>query len=1514
MRLFYIIILLFASFTSASGLTAGFTASFTEGCSPLVVNFTNTSTGATSYSWNLGNGTITPLTNPSTSYLAVGTYTVTLTAYSGSSSSVHTMVITVHPLPTASFTASDTTICPGTNVFFNSTSVGGVPGPMTYAWGFGDGGVGTGASPSHIYSTPGSYNVTLSVTNAQGCIKTLTKVGHVVVYPRPTASFAGSPLSICNPPGTVNFTNSSAGALPLSYLWSFGSGPASTAATPSNIYSIPGTYTVRLVVTDGFGCKDSLTRPSYIFVGDAVASFTLPATACVGAPVTFTNTSGTHTSRTWNYGDGSAAGTSLHGTRTYSTPGTYTVTLTIVNGPCTDVETHTITVLPPIAASFSISPIHPCPAPVTLFYTGSVPAGCTVSWEYEGGGTGSGTSGFRSYTTNGVKTVKMIVTDPMGCVVTVVKKDTIYDMIFNGHADPREGCVPLSVDFDVTPVFTSMPDTTLPLNVYPLPVVSYVWNYGDGSPLSSGASPTHIYTAVGIYIATVTATTSNGCSISDTIRIRVGAPPVVTFSISPTHVCYGDYVSYTAVIISGPVDRYDWRFSSGMVSTGGPFYSHMHVLPGVHTTTLTPYYMGCPGLPYVSSITVTVDSPKADIRLLKSCSPLTTVSFFDSSLGCDSHLWMFGDGTTSTAEHPVHNYPTVGTYTVKLATYNSTSGCRDTTEAVVILTEPPIDFAGHDTAICKGDTVRFSAIYPPGGKPSAFKWFVNGVSDPWMRDSAYTDTFTAGGYYTVMLVVLNINNCWDTVTKTNYIVVGDPDAHFTAVPTSGCRPLTVTFTDASTNVTGVPFSSYAWSFGGSASSVVTTPVTTHIYTAAGTFTVSLTVTDVIGCVDSAFFSPIRVYRPTAAFTASNVHPCVHVPTTFTNTSTGAVSSLWTFGDGATSTVTSPAHAYTAAGVYTVRLVVTDVLGCRDTLTQTAYITVTTPVASFNMSDTFSICPPLLVTFTNTSTGATIYNWTFGDGNISALLSPTNMYTTPGLYPVQLIARDAWGCSDTAYNHLNLYGYSGSLTYTPLTGCTPLLVNFNAAISNVPHIIWDFGDGTTTVLSAVDTVSHVYTIPGSYLPKLILSDHTGCQNSSVGPFIIKVDGITAKFGVSPAACIGSPFNFVDSSTWLWSPVDSWFWTYGGDTASEESPTHLINAPGTYPVTLTVSNGWGCTATLTDNIEVLPLPVVTTSPDTVVCLTDAATLTGFGAATYSWGPPATLGCIDCNPTTATPSVVSTYSVIGTDVHGCKDTASVKVALRTHTFAKAWGDTTICFGGSVQMFDTGGYFYKWTPSGGLNSNTIYNPIASPGSSTSYTVVAQLGSCIPDTDYVQVDVRSLPTVNAGIDQEIIAGSIAKLTATGLNIATYEWSPKEGLSCFTCYNPDATVLETTTYTVEVTSPFGCKATDDVKIYLFCNSKQVFVPTVFTPNGDGENDVFYPRGTGITVIKSFRIYNRWGELLFERANINVNDASNAWDGSYQGGPPKADVFVYVIDAVCSTGQPVMIKGDVTIIR
>lgn len=119
---------------------------------------------------------------------------------------------------------------------------------------------------------------------------------------------------------------------------------------------------------------------------------------------------------------------------------------------------------------------------------------------------------------------------------------------------------------------------------------------------------------------------------------------------------------------------------------------------------------------------------------------------------------------------------------------------------------------------------------------------------------------------------------------------------------------------------------------------------------------------------------------------------------------------------------------------------------------------------------------------------------------------------------------------------------------------------------------------------------------------------------------------------------------------------------------------------------------------------------------------------------------------------------------------------------------------------------------------------------------------------------------------------------------------------------------------ITVTSEFGCPNSDTVVIHLYCDKSQIFVPNTFTPNGDGQNDVFYPRGRGISMVKSFRIYNRWGQLLFERSNIQLNDATNAWDGSFQGDLPRPDVYVYALEAVCDAGDEVNLKGDVTIIR
>jgi gliding motility-associated-like protein len=1503
-----LLLLLLFCFVSSQGQVAGFTSDVTSGCAPLVVHFTNTSTGATLYKWVFGNGSISYLTNSSTSYITSGTFTCTLIAYNGSDSTTHTETITVFPAPTVTFVASDTAVCPGAPVTFSSTGSAGVSGAVTYSWNFGDGSSSTLASPSHGYATSGYKNVILSVTNSEGCVASLTKGSYIDVFTPAAVNFTAAPNYVCDPPANVTFNNTTTGASPLSYEWYFGDGTSPSSATdPTHTYASTGDYSVKLVVTDGNGCIDSLTKPAYIIVGGITGSFTAPSTACLYTPVLFDNTTpGSGITSSWSFGTGATSGATSPA-YTYNTAGTYTVTLVVYNGHCYDTITHTITILPEPVSSFTWTPTNPCPAPASILFTGTVPSGSSVAWTFGDGGTGTGTGPTHTYGANGTDTIKMVVTNGSGCKDTVTHVNHIYNLSTGiGTLDDSTGCAPLTVHF-VSYAITTVPGPSA--TAYPFPVTSYSWYFGDGSAGSTAATPAHTFTAAGVYTVTLTQITSNGCSQTSTKVIRVGTPPVASFTAAPFTICADSSVSFTNT--STGADSYYWNFGDG---TGSTLTDPVHVysMPDTfYSVTLIAYYNGCPDS-IVMHHYITVDSPKALILATRYCSPAGFVGFTDSSFGANTHEWFFGDGTTSTAVDPTHTYSAISTYTVTLTTYNILSGCRDTATDIITLVAPAPHIHADDTAICKFGIVH---LHPSvtGGTAAAYAWSVNGAyrSD----DSLFIDTFNVTGHYTISLEIMDQNGCYDTVTNTNYIIVAKPVDSFTVAPPSGCWPLNAIFTDHSTDVTGTTFTNFSWTFGDGGTASVGTPSTAHSYTNGGTYSVREIVTDNIGCKDTITYPAlVTVYKPAASFYASNLHPCIGAPVTFTNLSVGIISSFWMFGDGGTSSSTSATHTYLATGLYTVKLVVTDAHGCTDTASYPAYITVSRPAASFYMTDSFSLCPPLSVNFINTSAGAVSYKWYLGDGSTSLLIAPSDIYTTIQYDTVLLIAKDSYGCPDTAVGHINIFGSSGGFSYTPLSGCSPLTVHFSATISNVPNIVWDFSDGTTTAASFSDSTVHTYTIPGAYVPKLILSDNTGCEKSSQGLDTIKVDAVIPGF-TAAAVCINQPFTLEDTSGSYFSTITAAHWTFSsGDTSDAAAPTYVYTTTGSFPVSLVVTDGWGCKDSVTRDIGVYPPPVIGVSKDTTVCVGDPALLTGSGGVSYTWAPASSVSCTLCNTTDATPSVVTHYTVTGTDAHGCQGTDTVTVFLRKYTYSAGWGDTAICQGIQVPLFDTGGTKYTWIPAAGLSDASVGDPVANPGSTTIYTVIAQFAGCIPDTNYVTVTVYPLPTVNAGNDQSVVAGTQVQLNATGTYIATYTWSPDESLNCSTCSNPLGTPLATTTYTVDVSSSYGCRSSDTVTIHLFCDKSQVFIPNSFTPNGDGQNDLFYPRGSGISLVKSFRIYNRWGELLFEKSNISINDASNAWDGSYNGTTPRPDVYVYIIDAVCDTGEPINLKGDVTIIR
>jgi gliding motility-associated-like protein len=345
--------------------------------------------------------------------------------------------------------------------------------------------------------------------------------------------------------------------------------------------------------------------------------------------------------------------------------------------------------------------------------------------------------------------------------------------------------------------------------------------------------------------------------------------------------------------------------------------------------------------------------------------------------------------------------------------------------------------------------------------------------------------------------------------------------------------------------------------------------------------------------------------------------------------------------------------------------------------------------------------------------------------------------------------------------------------------------------------------------------------------------------------------------------------------------------------------------------------GCRDSVTRTINIYPLPNIDARPDSTICLGNSIQLNASGGNTYKWNASPGLNCTDCDNPIASPDSNSIYTVTGTNEYGCTGKDSVLVRVQRHLPLLVNPGDTICIGESAQLFASGSHRYSWQPSTGLNDPNIPSPQASPSSSTLYTVRAtDSANCFIDTANVFIKVYPIPTVEAGPDQTIEVGSAGvQLHATGSpDVVSWKWSPSAGLSCISCPDPNATPNQTTEYAVEVRNEGECLAKDYLTIHVVCNRGTLYIPNTFSPNGDGMNDRFYPRGKGVFMIKSFRVFNRWGELVFERLNFNPNDAGAGWDGKYKGKLLSPDVFVYVCEIVCDNNQLLNYKGDVTLLQ
>jgi gliding motility-associated-like protein len=193
---------------------------------------------------------------------------------------------------------------------------------------------------------------------------------------------------------------------------------------------------------------------------------------------------------------------------------------------------------------------------------------------------------------------------------------------------------------------------------------------------------------------------------------------------------------------------------------------------------------------------------------------------------------------------------------------------------------------------------------------------------------------------------------------------------------------------------------------------------------------------------------------------------------------------------------------------------------------------------------------------------------------------------------------------------------------------------------------------------------------------------------------------------------------------------------------------------------------------------------------------------------------------------------------------------------------------------------------------------------------------SCFTDTAKMSVVVGGYPNVTLPPDQTLSTGTLFPIPSQSTNgpIRTYSWSPSQDLSCADCPTPVAYIKKDVCYVLNATNIYGCSGEDTMCIKVFCENGQVFIPNTFTPDNDGINDKFLVRGKGIKSIKHFRVFNRWGEIVFERNDFPPNQPSFGWDGKVRGVLSTPDVYVYTAEVVCENDVLFTYKGNVTVIR
>lgn len=1450
------------------------------------------------YHWDFGNGDQFVGTNPPpVAYDATGDYDIQIVSVEQLTDCRDTALYEnyVRVGLNAEMNLSTNQVCQGKRVDFTETS--GLEG-ATYNWEFGDGNASNVPNASHWYLEPGCYYVTLTKT-FNGCEQVITSPECIEVLPEPEVNLTFDKLASCTSPAQFHLEAEVQNASLIRWS-SLEFGIIEGAEVDIDIEET-GHYPFELLVVGDNGCRVELQEE--LFVGDLELYIAgQPQLGCAPLDVTLTDSLNAEfqiTSWEWTlFTEPPQIFTDESPNFLMTDPGDYDVSLSVetVNG-CLDTVFFPGYVQAGIEpeVDFVADPLNTCADTIVSFTDLTTGPADTWYWLFGDGGLSYEQHPNHEYQDTGWFTVFLYVSHN-GCSAI----DTIKDYI---HITPP--IAKFEYELNCQAGMISLENTSVAAD-------SIHWQLMDGNSLvqeTGEQNPTFDIQGLDEYEVVLTVWNwETGCIDKKKQEIQSNFL-AAGFTFDKLEGCDPLEIQVTDQSINA-ID-YEWKATGGRVygdTLPNPMIRYIRpgIYPGIRLVVTDTF--GCKDT--LISEVIKVGGPEAGFELVPGSACLGGLfSLRDTSdsfgIGIETWEWVVGDSLLLlSGPNPDFSLDTLGTFPVTLRIIDSL-GCEQSVQLDSALLSIPPGVNFHiDSISCVGAEIDFIVADPVPNIDYIWDFGDNNTS----TGRNLTHSYDAEGVYTVCLSMDLSSGC-DTMMCQD-IVIEDPLAGFAADPRfADCPPLIVQFENNSAGST-----QYLWQFGDqSGASDLSEPA--HVYTKPGVFDVTLIAFTSDECRDTLHLEEyIKLEGPEGDFVFETEGLCAPVAVDFFGNSIDYYSYIWDFGDGVLdssatkSIVDTTFHLFVNEGKYVPKLILIDTTNCMRTFTSPDTIIVSESVGA-DVGPPITICEgedAFLTAQLEEEVPGMQYFWVFESDTICHQCLDEQLVQPPGgSYMFHTIHPNGCTFTDTldlVVNPPPEVSITSSVTDVLCAGDTLFL----EALSVSPG---EYSWSTAPGLSCLSCPNPYIILQEDAGFEVFFTDEAGC----VGQATVSVDVWNEEVDFAPEGetiCLGD-------SLWLnLTEVINPLWDHASTLSCDTCMSTMAYPSITTQYAITGLNSYGCEVSDTLLLEVLPLDAVDAGESQEICLGELLVLDGDAPGPVTWSGEFPIADPTALMTTSSPASHTTY-YLTLDKGLCSLSDSVDILVLEKVDLVAFGDS-ICPGEIAILLSEGNATeLHWVEtSSGLEIAVDEIAInVAPSQSADYTVVGSRSTCESDTAIAHVEVY--PSFDLDLVEEVVnyPGQPIQLEANIPNPEDYfwHWYPEASLTCSSCPQPGITSDSSgQVFLTLINKETGCEATDSLvyRVLSTCSNDFVFVPNVFSPNGDGVNDTFGPLSKKHSEFLDFRVYDRWGNLIFESP-----DASTEWDGSYKGKFLNPGVYVYVFQVPCSIDNSIMtITGDITLVR